>query len=252
MADIAGIINQINDFTQTMGVIQGAAEAFTPAIYQVEGAINQVASVFQEPDTYQPNPYPVYPVYPPQPVGNLNEGKIGVVTSMLSGGAAGGVMHKSIANNIRDIKAGTPGAMKGLAMSSLKAGGIGAAISGVISAAKNMNLASKGMQSNGAAMGNIAADTVGGLITGAAGGISAGAASMALANMLPGGGLLATLGTVAAGALGATAGHFLYQGTGIRDGIASALGGGNTNNYGYGYQQPAAYPQQYPQQAYGY
>ena len=58
MTDIAGIINGINQFTTTMGTVMGAAEALTPAIYAVDGAINQVASVFTEDQYY--NPYPQY------------------------------------------------------------------------------------------------------------------------------------------------------------------------------------------------
>jgi len=254
MADIAGIINSINDFTQTMGVVQGAVEAFTPAIYAVDSAVSQVASVFTEDQYY--NPYPVYPVYPPSPVGMLDQGKVGLITSMLSGATAGALTHKAAAEGIRGIKAGTPGAGKALGMTSLKAGGIGAAVSGIVSAAKNMSLVSQGMQTSADAAGNISADTIGGLLAGATGGIAAGAASMALSSAIPGGGLMLTIGTAVAGAIGASGAHLAYHGTGIRDGIANAIkgafGGGSNNYYpnpGYqqGYQQPG-----YQQPYYGY
>lgn len=252
--DIAGFVNGLNQFTQTMGAIQGAAEVMLPAVNAVGGAVNQVASVFTG-DTYQPYPYPTYPVYPPMPVGLLQEGKVGIVGSMLAGGTAGALTHKSMAEAIKGIKAGAPGAGKALGMGALKAGGIGAAVTGVISAAKNMNLVSKGMQSGADAAGNITADTVGGLLSGATGGLAAGAASMALSNAIPGGGLMLTIGTAVAGALGATGAHLAYNATGLRDGVANMVRGvfgGGSNQYqqpGYGYQQPGyGYQQPY----YGY
>jgi len=254
MADIAGFINGINQFTQTMGVVMGAAEAITPAFYAVDQAVNQVASVFTG-DQYYPA-YPTYPVYPPHPVGSLNEGKAGLVSHMLAGGVGGAMTHKSTAEAFKSIKAGTPGGVKALGLSSLKAGGIGAAITGVVSAAKNMSLVSKGMQTSGDAAGNITADTVGGLLAGVGGGLAAGAASMALSSMVPGGGLALTIGTAVAGALGATGVHLAYSGSGLRDGLANAarsmFGGSNQyqNPYGGGYQQPyAGYP---PNYGYGY
>lgn len=252
--DIAGFVNGLNQFTQTMGAIQGAAEVMLPAVNAVGGAVNQVASVFTG-DTYQPYPYPTYPVYPPMPVGLLQEGKVGIVGSMLAGGTAGALTHKGMAEAIKGIKAGAPGAGKALGMGALKAGGIGAAVTGVISAAKNMNLVSKGMQSGADAAGNITADTVGGLLSGATGGLAAGAASMALSNAIPGGGLMLTIGTAVAGALGATGAHLAYNATGLRDGVANMVRGvfgGGSNQYqqpGYGYQQPGyGYQQPY----YGY
>lgn len=253
MADIAGFINKINDFTQTMGVVMGAAEAITPAFHAVDQAVNQVASVFTG-DQYYPNPYPMYPVYPAHPVGSLNEGKAGLISHMLAGGAAGAVTHKSTADAIRSIKAGTPGGVKALGMSSLKAGGIGAAITGVVSAAKNMSLVSKGMQSSADAAGNITADTVGGLLAGVGGGLAAGAASMALSSMVPGGGLALTIGTAVAGALGATGAHLAYSGSGLRDGLANAARGlfGGNSQYQQPYGQPYGNPygQPYGQQPY--
>lgn len=252
MVDFAGIINGINQFTQTIGAVQGAAQVMMPAVQSVEYAVNQVAGVFTG-DQYQPYPYPTYPVYPPMPVGLLPEGKVGIVGSMLAGGVAGGITGKGIGEAIKAMQAGT-GNFKGVGLGALKAGGIGAAVTGVISAAKNINLVNKGMQSSADAGGNIAADTIGGLLAGATGGLAAGAASMALANAIPGGGLALTIGTVVAGALGATGAHLAYNATGIRDGIASSLRGvfgGNSNQYGqqpYG-QQP--YGQPYGQQPYG-
>lgn len=251
--DIAGFINGLNQFTQTVGAIQGAAEVMMPAVQAVGGAVNQVAGVFTG-DTYQPNPYPVYPVYPPMPIGNLQEGKVGLVGSMLAGGIAGGVTGKGIGEAIKAMQDGS-GSFKGVGIGALKAGGIGAAVTGVISAAKNMSLTSKGLQTSSDAAGNIAADTIGGLLSGATGGLAAGAATLALAKMVPGGGLALTIGTAVAGALGSTVAHLGYNATGLRDGISNTIRGmfgGNTANYQnpYGYQQPGyGYP---PNYGYGY
>ena len=253
MVDIAGFINGLNQFTQTVGAIQGAAEVMMPAVNAVGHSVNQIAGVFTG-DTYQPNPYPVYPVYPPMPIGSLQEGKVGIVGSMLAGGTAGAITGKGIGEAIKAMQAGT-GSFKAVGMGALKAGGIGAAVTGVISAAKNMSLTSKGMQSSADAGGNIAADTIGGLLSGATGGLAAGAASMALANAIPGGGLALTIGTVVAGALGATGAHLAYNATGLRDGIANKLRGlfGGSSGYqqpGYGYPPQQGYG--YPPQQYGY
>lgn len=253
MVDIAGFINGLNQFTQTIGAVQGAAEVMMPAVAAVDQAVNQVASVFTG-DSYNPYPYPTYPVYPPMPVGLLQDGKVGMIGNMLAGGIAGGVTGKGIGESMKAMQSG--GGFKAVGMGALKAGGIGAAVTGVISAAKNMSLVSKGMQTSSDAAGNIGADTIGGLLAGAGGGLAAGAASMALANAIPGGGLALTIGTAVAGALGATGVHLAYSATGIRDGIANGIRsmfGGNTQQ-NYGYQQP--YGQQpaygYQQPAYGY
>ncbi len=239
---IAGFINGLNQVTQTVGAIQGAADALAPAVYAVDGAINQVASVFTG-DQYTPyNPYPAYPVYPPMPVGSLEDGKVGIIGNMLAGGVAGAMTHQSASEAIKTIKAGQTGAgFKALGMSSLKAGGIGAAVTGVISAAKNISLVSKGMQTSADAGGNIAADTVGGLLAGATGGIAAGAAGLALSGM-GAAGIGLTIGAAVAGAVGATGASLLYQMSGARDGLANSLRsmfGGGSSNYGYnqGYNQ---------------
>lgn len=259
MADIAGFINGLNQFTQTIGAVQGAANALAPAIYAVDQTVNQVASVFTG-DTYNPYPYPSYPVYPPMPIASLEEGKVGAIGSMVAGAAAGALTHKQTAESIQAIRAGDSSAWKSLGMSSLKAGGIGAAVTGVISAAKNISLVNKGMQTSGDAAGNVTADTVGGLLSGATGGLAAGAASMALGSF----GIAGTIGAVAAGALGAVGANMLFRGSGARDGLAnmvrSAFGGGSQTGYapqpGYGYQQPGYGYQQpgygYQQPGYGY
>lgn len=258
MVDLAGIINGINSFTQTVHTIQGAADAMLPAVYAVDSAVNQVASVFTGDQYYPAYPQQMYPVYPASPLAPLPDGKVGVVGSMLAGGVAGAMTHKGSAEAIKTIQSGGVGGAKALGMSTLKAGGIGAAVTGVISAAKNISLVSKGMQTTADAGGQIAADTIGGLLSGATGGLAAGAASMALSKIIPGGGLALTIGTAVAGALGATGTHLAYNMTGLRDGIANGVrnlfGGNSANPYGAYPQQGGYYqqPQQYYQQPQGY
>lgn len=250
---IAKFINNLNQFTQTVGAVQGAAEALAPAIYAVDHTVNQIASVFTG-DQYTPYPYPVYPVYPPMPVGFMEEGKVGIVGNMLAGGVAGAMTHQQTADAIKTIKAGQMGAgFKALGMSSLKAGGIGAAVTGVISAAKNISLVSKGMQTGADAGGNIAADTVGGLLAGATGGLAAGAAGMALSGM-GAAGIGLTIGAAVAGAVGATGASLLYKMSGMRDGVANAVRnmfGGGANQY---YPPNGYYPSysDYNPPTYGY
>lgn len=238
MADIAGFINGLNQFTQAVGAVQGATQALAPAVHAVDQTVNQIAGVFTG-DQYS-GPYypPTYPVYPPMPVGFNEEGKMGVIGNMLAGGVAGAVTHKQAAESITAIKGGQAGAWKSLGMTSLKAGAIGAGVTGVISIAKNMNLVSKGLQSSADAAGNITADTVGGLLAGASGGVAAGAAGLALSGMGVAG-LGLTVGAVAAGAVGAAASNLLFKGVGIRDGIANGVRnmmGGQPQ-----YQDPYAY-----------
>lgn len=245
MGGIDGFVNNVNQFTQSVGAIQGAMDTAVPALYAVENSVNQIASVFTG-DTY--NPYPGnYPPPMPMPV-DPGRGKIGMIGSILSGGVSGMMTHKTTAEAFKTFKTVGAGAgMKALGISSLKAGGIGAAVSGVASAAKNLMMSSRGEQTGRQAGGNIAADTIGGLLAGATGGIAAGAASLALGSA---GGILGTIGIVAAGALGGVGANLLYEKTGIRDKVYSAISGDTlAAGYGYGYQQPAY---GYQQPGYGY
>lgn len=220
---IEGLINGLTKFTQTVAAVQGAADVLAPAIQTVDRSLTQVAQVFTG-DTYNPYPmYPVYPVYPPMPIGSPEQGKVGMVGKILSGGMAGGVTYQQTGEALKAIKAGQTGpGFKTLGFSMLKAGGIGAGVSGVISIAKNLSLVSKGMQTNADAGGNIAADTVGGLLAGATGGLTAGAAGLALSAMGVAG-LPLTIGAVAAGALGAVGADMLFQTTGARDNFAMSI-----------------------------
>lgn len=243
MGGIDGFVNNVNQFTQSVGAIQGAMDTAVPALYAVENSVNQIASVFTG-DTYNPYPQP-YPPPMPMPI-DPGRGKIGMIGSILSGGVAGIMTHKQTAEAYKTFKTVGAGAgMKALGLSSLKAGGIGAAVSGVASAAKNLMMSSRGEQTGKQAGANIAADTVGGLLAGASGGLAAGAASLALGSA---GGILGTIGIVAAGALGAVGANLLYEKTGVRDKLYNAISG-TPAGYGYGYQQPAY---GYQQPGYGY
>lgn len=243
MGGIDGFINNVNQFTQSVGAVQGAMDTAVPALYAVEHSVNQIASVFTG-DTYNPYPPGPYPTPMPYPI-DPSRGKIGMIGSMLSGGVAGALTHKQTAEAYKTFKTVGAGAgMKALGLSSLKAGGIGAAVSGVASAAKNLMMSSRGEQTSREAGANIMADTVGGLLAGASGGLAAGAASLALGGA---GGILGTIGVVAAGAIGAVGANLLYDKTGIRDKLFSAVSGNPMPmNGAYTYGQPQ------PNYGYGY
>ena len=239
---VDGFINNLNQFTHSVGAVQGAVDTMVPAVYAVNGAVNQIAGVFTG-DTYQPGPY--YPT-PVVPVGFGP--KAGLVGSLLAGGTVGAVMHGKTADALRSFKTEGFGAgIKNLGGASLKSGLIGGGIMGLISGVKNMAAASRGEISKAQAGGAVAADTIGGILAGTGGGLSSGVASLMLSKIVPGGGILTTIGAAAAGALGATGVNFLYDGSGLRDKIANGIAGTpNGNAYGY-YQNP---PQQ--QYSYGY
>lgn len=228
---MANVINQMNHTVQTLGAVQGAAEAMVPAIYAVDSAVNQVASVFTG-DTYQQPYYPVAPVTMP-----LGGPKAGLIGSLLAGGAVGAINGRQTGDALRTFKTDGFGAgLKNLGKASLKSALIGGGIMGAVSGIKNFAAASRGEITKADAAGNTAADTVGGILAGTGGGLTAGAVSM----LLPGGaGLLATVGTVVAGAVGATGVNMLYEGSGLRDSVANGL----RNAMGGGTQAYPAYAQ---------
>jgi hypothetical protein len=215
MTSIHGAINSLNQFTYTAGAVQGAAQAMVPALYAVDQSIHQVASVFTG-DTYQTTPY--YPAPAPATFGG--ESKMGLVGSLVAGGAAAGFTHTQTANALRSFKFdGFAAGMKNLGMAGLKAGAIGAAVTGVFSGVRNFAAANRGEMTKADAGGQTAADTVGGLLAGTGAGLAGGIASMALGKF----GLVGTIGAVAVGALGAVGVNKLYEASGVRDGIASSM-----------------------------
>lgn len=228
MGNIQGFVNGVNTFQQNVGAVQGAAEAMMPAIDAVGQAANQIASVFTG-DTYQTQPAPYYP---PAPMpASLGGPKAGLVGSLLAGGAVGAITHQQTADALRSFKGQGIGAgFRNLGAASLKSGLIGGGVMGVVSGVKNFAAASRGEISNAAAGGNVAADTVGGILAGTGGGLTAGAVSM----LIPGGGLMTTIGAAAAGAAGATGINMLFDGSGLRDKVATGVSnmlGGTNNNY---------------------
>lgn len=243
---IENFINNVNQFTQTMGAVQGAADALMPALNTVDQSLNQVASVFTG-DTYYPPVYQPPPVYMPPPTPGS-----GIVGSLLAGGVGAAVTHKAATKAMQDMKLGTPGAGKALGMTTLKAGGIGALVGGVTSAVKNFSDSSKGLITTQQAVGNTVADTVGGLLAGSTAGITGGLAGLALSGMGVAG-LGLTIGATIAGAAGGAIAHVAFNGTGARDGLANAIGGGQGNygNYGGGYGPQQGYGGYGPQQGYG-
>lgn len=236
MGSIQNFVNGVNTFQQNVGAVQGAADAMVPAINAVGQAANQIASVFTG-DSYQT------PYYPPAPMpASLGGPKAGLVGSLLAGGTVGAITHRQTADALRSFKADGIGAgLRNLGSASLKSGLIGGGVMGVVSGVKNFAAASRGEISNAAAGGNVAADTVGGILAGTGGGLTAGAMSM----LLPGSGILSTIGASAAGAVGALGVNMLFEGSGLRDkvatGVSNALGGNNTS---YSTQQNYYAPQQ--------
>ena len=237
---VDNVINQMNQFTHTAGVVQGAAEAMVPAVYAVDNAAHQVAGVFTGADNYQPSTYTQSMGLPPAGP------QVGLVGSLLSGGITGAVMHRSVADALRSFKDGIGSGLKNTTLSGLKSGLIGAGVMGAVSGVRNFAAASRGEITQAEATGNVAADTVGGILAGTGAGFSAGAAHMLLSKMLPGGGLITTIGAVVAGAAGATGANLLYQNSQLRNGIASGVRdavGGTASTQAY---SPA------PQAYYGY
>lgn len=235
---VDSVINQMNQFTHTAGVVQGAAEAMVPAVYAVDHAAQQVANVFTGNDSYQPSPYA-------STVSISTTGpQVGLVGSLLSGGITGAVMHRSVADALRSFKDGIGTGLKNTTLSGLKSGLMGAGIMGAVSGIRNFAAASRGEITQAEASGNVAADTVGGILAGAGAGFSAGTTHMLLSKLIPGGGLVTTIGAAVAGAAGATGINFLYQNSSLRSTIASGVRdavGGTASTQAYGVAPQAHY-----------
>lgn len=223
-----GFNTAINGFNQTIytaGNLQGAAATMGSAVYAVDQSFQRMGAVFSG-DTYQTSPA----AYPVQPAAtSIQNQMMGLVSSLLGGGLAGGMTHQQTATALRSFKTeGFGVGIKSLGLSTLKAGGIGAAVGAVISGAKHFTEAARGQTSMAAATGNVAADTVGGLLAGTAGGLGAGIASLGL-SALGAPGVAVTIGAVAVGALAGVASNRIYLKSDVRDSIAGhvrgALGG---------------------------
>lgn len=239
MTDFNSIINGINSATQMIGAVNGAVNVLAPTLQTVNGAVNNIAGTIYpgyRQDMYMPPPgyYPqgTVPVNTVNPQSAPDESSImGTIGSALGGGVVGAWQGKKLAETIKPPKNAeiTPESSitskmsaggKTIAMTGLKAGGIGAAIGGLFSGIENIMKLSKNEITGGEATGNIVADTTVGFFTGIGGLATGTLAAMALSGI---GGLPATIGAAALGLVGAVGVDLLFRKTGIRQSIADGI-----------------------------
>ena len=161
----------------------------------------------------------------------------GIVGSAVAGGAASYKFSATFSNSLKStvqevktaegmgnkFKASFPG-VKDMAQTSMKAAGIGALISGGISAITNGVDVLRGKKTGAEAVGTFAADTAGGAVSAMTGVAAGGLATFALGAMFTGTPLIAI--GVGVGALGALLGDRLFKGSGAYDAIrGSAING---------------------------
>ena len=158
------------------------------------------------------------------------------VSTLAAGGAASFKYSSTFSNSLKTtitdvkateggfnkIKATLPG-VKSMGMTTLKAGGVGAIVSGAISAISNGIDVLRGKKTGAEAVGTFAADTANGTIGAMAGVATGGLATFALGSMLTGTPLLVV--GVGLGALGAIISDRLFKGSGAYDGIRSSIMG---------------------------
>jgi hypothetical protein len=150
------------------------------------------------------------------------------VSAAASAKAAATGAKVSLFSKIGTGAKGILGGVKAAFPHMLKGAGMGAAVSGVVSAGINGYRALVTKEITGRqAMGEIAADTVTGAVS-SVGGLALGAAVVGVAGTMLGGLPLAILGT-AAGIAGSLLTDRLLNKTGIRDGIRDAVAGGSTS-----------------------
>jgi len=159
----------------------------------------------------------------------------GTVSSMIAGGAASykfsANFSSSLKNTIANVKATEGGfgdkvkatmpGVKSMGMTTLKAGGVGALISGVVSAITNGVEVLQGKKTGADAVGTLVADTANGTVSAMAGVTAGGLATFALSSML-GPTPLMIVG-VGVGALAATAASKLFKSVGAYDGIRNSV-----------------------------
>jgi hypothetical protein len=159
----------------------------------------------------------------------------GTVSSMVAGGAASykfsATFSSSLKNTIANVKATEGGfgdkvkatmpGVKSMGMTTLKAGGVGALVSGVVSAVTNGIEVVQGKKTGADAVGTLVADTANGTVSAMAGVTAGGLATFALSSML-GATPLMIVG-VGIGALAATATSKLFKSTGAYDGIRNGI-----------------------------
>lgn len=159
----------------------------------------------------------------------------GTVGSMVAGGAASYKFSATFSSSLKDtvanvkateggfgdkVKATMPG-VKSMGMTTLKAGGVGALVSGIVSAVTNGVEVLQGKKTGADAVGTLVADTANGTVGAMAGVAAGGLATFAFSSML-GATPLMIVG-VGVGALAATAMSKLFKSTGAYDGIRNGI-----------------------------
>jgi hypothetical protein len=245
--DFGSIINGINQATQFVGAVNGAVNVMAPALQSVEGAINNMAGSFNQgyaPDAMYGAPSNYYggvPATMPMPVPQSppdESSAIGTIGNALAGGGIGAMLSTKLVKpkvdasdvSTEGLKIKVPENVKSIGMTALKAGGIGAAVGGVVSGVENMLKLSRNEITGAEATGNITADTTVGFFTGM-GGLAAGAGGSMIGRAagLASGSLPMTIIAATAGLVGAVGVDLLMRKTGVRqsiaDGVRNLVGG---------------------------
>jgi hypothetical protein len=161
----------------------------------------------------------------------------GLVGAAAGGGVASWKFSATFSNSLKttiaDVKAAEPGfghkikasmpGVKSLGMTTLKAGGLGALVTGGISAVSNIIDVTKGTKTGAEAIGTAAADAVSGGLGAMAGVTAGGLATFALGSMLGATPLLIV--GVGVGALGSVLVSKLFSSSKAYDGIRNSLTG---------------------------
>lgn len=252
--DFGQVINGINQATQFVGAVNGAVNVLAPALQNVNGAINNMAGTFASPDAMYGAPQNYYggvpatmPMPPyqqpyPQPASSDSSSVIGTIGNALGGAGIGAMLSTKLVKGKPPVDAGdvateglklnlkVPQNVKSIGMTALKAGGIGAAVGGVVSGVENIMKMNRNEITGAEAAGNITADTTVGFFSGM-GGLAAGAGGSMLGRAmgLASGSLPMTIVAATAGLVGAVGVDMLMKGTGIRqsisDGVRNLVGG---------------------------
>lgn len=194
----------------------------------VSDMVNNNPSIYNNAPTVTPTPE--------QPERTDNFSQVGsLVGTMAAGGASSfkfsAEFSSTLKGTIQDVKtteggfaskfkSSLPGA-KSIAMTEVKAAGIGALVSGAVSAISNGVEVLQGKKTGADAVGTFAADTVNGAVGAMAGVTAGGLATFALGSMFTGTPLLIV--GVAAGALGALAADRMFKGLGAYDGLRNTV-----------------------------
>lgn len=247
--DLGQVINGINQATQFVGAVNGAVNVLAPALQNVNGAINNMAGTFSSPDAMYgapqnyyggvpaTMPMPPYQQQPyPQPLSSDSSSVIGTIGNALGGAGIGAMLSTKLVKGKPamdpgdvgteglSLKLKVPQNVKSIGMTALKAGGIGAAVGGVVSGVENIMKMNRSEITGAEAAGNITADTTVGFFSGM-GGLAAGAGGSMLGRAmgLASGSLPMTIVAATAGLVGSVGIDMLMRKTGARQGIADGV-----------------------------